>query len=145
MMPHPAQAPRPSSRRAGPTELLVRLVAAGLAEGAAIVFVAGTIFWTKLMTDTFSPLGYAMTPVGMYGLAIVLIPLMGVIHRLWLSGDVARREGVEAAAERDRLRTSLLGGPQTEGMRRVRAGTPPENLLFGDNEDEIRRRRREGR
>ena len=139
------QAPRPSSRGVGPTEILARLVAVGLAAGAAVVFVVGTIFWTKLMTDTFSPLGYAMTPVGMYGIAIVLIPLMGVIHRLWVSGDVERREGEAVAAERDRLRTSLLGGPQTDGMRNVRAGAPPENILFGDNEDEIRRRRREGR
>ncbi|MEV4418379.1 hypothetical protein AB0L40_00205 [Patulibacter sp. NPDC049589] len=143
-MDHEAQHPRAIPRNVA-TDVGARFVAVALAVGAVVVFVVGTIFWTKLMTDTFSPLGYAMTPVGMYGIAIVLIPLMGVIHRLWMSGDVDRREGVAQAAERDRLRTSLLGAPQQGGFRGVRAAPPPDDLLFGDDPAELRRRRREGR
>jgi hypothetical protein len=138
-----AQTHRPSpSHGAVASGLAARVVAIGLTTACTAVFVVGTVFWTKLMTDTFSPLGYAMTPVGMYGLAIILIPMMGIIHRLWSSGDMVKREGAAAAAERDRLRTSLLGSAPSEGLRNVRAAPAPENILFGDDEAEILRRRR---
>ncbi|WP_026912700.1 hypothetical protein [Patulibacter minatonensis] len=128
----------------GPAELAARAAAVALAVASLAVFVIGTYFWTKVMTETFSPLGYAFTPVGMYGIAIVLIPLMGVIHRLWISGDLERKEGIAQAAERDRLRTSLLGAPPPGSLRNVHAQPPPENLIFGEDLEELRRRRREG-
>lgn len=141
-----AQASNPNPQpQTGPAEVLARLIAVGLAVGAVFVFVVGTYFWTKVMTDTFSPLGYAMTPIGMYGIAIVLIPLMGIIHRLWVSGDLERKEGEAQAAERDRLRTSLLGAPQPGSLRNIHAQPPPENLIFGEDIEELRRRRRDGR
>jgi hypothetical protein len=137
-LPHPGP-------RTGPAEVAARVAAVAIALVSAAVFVIGTYFWTRVMTDTFSPLGYAFTPVGMYGIAIVLIPVMGVVHRLWISGDLERKEGIAQQAERDRLRTSLLGAPPPGSLRNVHAKPPPENLIFGDDPEELRRRRREGR
>lgn len=124
----------------GVGDMVMRLVAGALFVFAVVVFVVGTYFWTELMTDTFSPLGYAMTPIGMYGILIVLIPIMSVIHGLWTSSDAKRRKAEALAAARDKLRVSLLQGG--EGINRVRSSPMPSSMLFGESEEELTRRRR---
>jgi hypothetical protein len=66
---------------------------------------------------------------------------MGVIHALWTSSDVKRRKAQVLAAARDKLRVSLLSGP--EGVRNVRAAPMPASMLFGESEEDLVRRRRE--
>jgi hypothetical protein len=127
--------------RFGAGDVLLRLVALVLVAFAVVFFVVGTYFWTRLMTDTFSPLGYAMTPIGMYGLLIVLIPVMGIIHGLWTSSDVKRRRAESLAAARDKLRVSLLASP--DNVDRVHSAPMPASMLFGESEEDLRRRRRE--
>lgn len=120
--------------------MIMRLVAGVLFAISAIVFIVGTYFWTEVMTDTFSPLGYAMTPIGMYGILIVLIPVMYIIHTLWTNSDVKRRKAEALAAARDKLRVSLLQGG--EGLNRVKSSAMPASMLFGESEEELVRRRR---
>lgn len=124
----------------GVGDMVMRLVAGVLFVFAVVVFVVGTYFWTEVMTDTFSPLGYAMTPIGMYGILIVLIPVMSIIHGLWTSSDVKRRKAEALAAARDKLRVSLLSGG--EGLNRVKSSAMPASMLFGESEEELTRRRR---
>lgn len=124
----------------GAADLLARIVAGVLFALSAVVFIVGTYYWTEVMTDTFSPLGYAMTPIGMYGILIVLIPVMSAIHALWTASDVKRRKAEALAAARDKLRVSLLKG--SDSLDRVRSAPMPASMLFGESEEELVRRRR---
>lgn len=125
----------------GVADMVMRIVAGILFVFSAVVFIVGTYYWSEVMTDTFSPLGYAMTPLGMYGILIVLIPVMSIIHGLWTSSDVKRRKAEALAAARDKLRVSLLSGG--EGLNRVKASPMPASMLFGESEEELTRRRRQ--
>lgn len=121
-------------------DLVARVVAGVLVAFSTVVFVVGTYYWSEVMTDTFSPLGYAMTPIGMYGILIVLIPVMSAIHALWTASDVKRRKAEALAAARDKLRVSLLRG--SDSLDRVRSAPMPASMLFGESEEELVRRRR---
>ncbi|MEV4418931.1 hypothetical protein AB0L40_03020 [Patulibacter sp. NPDC049589] len=122
-------------------DLMTRAVALTLTAICVIVFIVGTYAWTQLTAGNIGPLGYAMTPVGMYGILIVLIPVMGIIHGLWTSSDVKRRKAEVLRAARDKLRVSLLSGP--ESVNRVHSAPMPASMLFGESEEDLVRRRRE--
>lgn len=127
--------------RFGFGDLLTRVVALALVGIAFVVFVLGTYFWTDIMVGNIGPLGFAMTPIGMYGILIVLIPVMGVVHGLWTSSDVKRRKAQSLRVARDKLRVSLL---QSSGnVSNVRSAPMPSSMLFGESEEDLRRRRRE--
>lgn len=124
------------------SDLMTRVVALSLTAFAVLVFIAGTYFWSAdIMYNNIGPLGFAMTPIGMYGILIILIPVMGIIHGLWTSSDVKRRKAEVLRAARDKLRVSLLAGP--ESVRNVHASAMPASMLFGESEEDLVRRRRE--
>ncbi|WP_026909881.1 hypothetical protein [Patulibacter minatonensis] len=123
------------------SDFMTRVVALSLTTIAALIFLVGSYFWTDVMVGNIGPLGFGMTPIGMYGILIALIPVMGIIHALWTSSDVKRRKAQVLAAARDKLRVSLLSGP--EGVRNVRAAPMPASMLFGESEEDLVRRRRE--
>lgn len=122
-------------------DFLTRVVALTLTAIAVAVFIVGSYYWTDIMAGNIGPLGFAMTPIGMYGILIVLIPIMGIIHSLWTSSDVKRRKAESLRAARDKLRVSLLQG--SENVSKVRSAPMPASMLFGESEEDLRRRRRE--
>ncbi|MEV4422387.1 hypothetical protein AB0L40_20785 [Patulibacter sp. NPDC049589] len=125
----------------GLSDLVGRCLAAVLAVAVVAIFVGATVLWTRWVTGFLPGLGYVTTPMCMYVLSIGLIPALGVIHRLWVSGDVAKREEDAKRADRDRLRTTLLHAPSGTG-REVHAHDLPEHVLRGESDAELRRRRR---
>ena len=122
-------------------DLLTRIVALVLVGVGVVAFVVGTYLWTDIMVGSIGPLGFAMTPIGMYGILIVLIPVMGIIHGLWTSSDVKRRKAQSLRAARDKLRVSLL--QSSAGVNEVHSAPMPSSMLFGESEEDLRRRRRE--
>lgn len=122
-------------------DFMTRVVALSLTAFAVAFFCVGSYVWTNIAVSNIGPLGFGMTPIGMYGFLIVLIPVMGIIHSLWTSSDVKRRKAEVLRAARDKLRVSLLQGP--ESVSRVHSAPMPASMLFGESEEDLVRRRRE--
>jgi hypothetical protein len=123
-------------------DLMTRVLALTLTGLGVVFFIIGTYFWTQMTAGNIGPLGYAMTPIGMYGILIILIPMMGIIHSLWTSSDVKRRKAESLKAARDKLRVSLLA-TNDNVTNNVRSAPMPTSMLFGESEEDLRRRRRE--
>ncbi|MEV4420591.1 hypothetical protein AB0L40_11545 [Patulibacter sp. NPDC049589] len=128
------------------TDLASRALAVLLVAATVVVAIAATVGWTVWVTGFLPGLGYVTVPACLYVLSIALIPLLGIAHRLWVSGDVVARAETAKRHERDRLRTTLLHAdtPSPAGRKKTtHAYELPEDFFRGESDDDVRRRRQQ--
>lgn len=104
------------SVRTRPADVLRRAAAVACGAIGVVLFVLGTKAFAHLVTASFSSAGYAIVPLGMFIVTIGLLPLMSLVHRLWISGRPDIRAAEEQRNQRDEARVRLS---QVERRRRL--------------------------
>jgi CHASE2 domain-containing sensor protein len=93
-----------------PADVARRVVACALGAVALVLFAAGTRAFATVVTTSFSSAGFAIVPLGMFIVGILLIPLMSAVHGFWIAGSPELRAAEAARDARDEAKVRLAAG-----------------------------------
>lgn len=113
------RSPGRQSLRTGSADFVRRAAAIAVGAVGVVLFVLGTRAFAHVVTGSFSSAGYAIVPLGMFIVTIGLLPLMSLVHRLWISGRPEIRAAEDKRNQRDEARVRLS---QVERRRRTAEG-----------------------
>lgn len=88
-------------------DLLRRVLSVILGTVVVTLFVIGVIAFSNLVTDSISWVAYAIVPIGAFGIIVALLPLITVVHNLWVAGSASGRAERDSRRDAESARAEL--------------------------------------